>query len=116
MKKQLLLIFFLVLGVVCYGQVNQQRAGFEKEEVEQERILEPNPTLGRLQIDISKYDFPFYDLQVKNIIGKVLWSTTIYEPVKLLDLTELRKGSYFFSIKAPDGEYLEVLRLVIVNP
>jgi len=111
------LLFCFLNVAISFAQINADTKDWDDSEGEKvEKILDPNPSYGKLQIDLSKYNHAFYELSIRNIIGKKLWSKRIYEAVQLLDLTELRKGSYLFAISSPNGDYLDVLRLVIIDP
>lgn len=80
------------------------------------KLIYPNPSYGDLKLNLDELGLVNYVLSVNNIIGKPLWSEEIKADQKILDLGFLSKGTYMFCIAKPSGEYLRVIRLVIIDP
>ncbi len=87
----------------------------EKQNNTSQELISPNPSYGSLQLNLDQLGQPKYLISINNIIGKTLWSKEITADLKRLDVSFLNKGTYLFCISKPNGEYLRVLRLAIVD-
>lgn len=110
----LVLLFFTLFG---YSQNGEIKESSELVFTETERpSIYPNPSYGILRVDLRKYNYDKFKVVIKNIIGKELWHELINSPQETIDLGFLSKGSYLLSIENTDGETLQSLRLVIIDP
>ena len=79
----------------------------------------PNPTLGITRFDLSNLQSGFYKLEIINLLSRTVWAEDYYvdqnKTVKI-DLSGLRKGTYFYLLKNELGETLVTKRLVILKP
>jgi hypothetical protein len=117
-KKLLGILFFLGIVSIGYSQEETitESTDLEFLSTEDKPVIHPNPTYGKLELNLSKYpSVSTFEVVIKNIIGKKIWSEEIYDKFKTLDLSFLNKGSYLMSIKGK-GETLNSFRLVIITP
>ena len=79
----------------------------------------PNPTLGITRFDLSNLSSGFYTVEIINLLSRTVWSEDYYvnqnKTVKI-DLSGLRKGTYFYRLKNELGETLATKRLIILKP
>jgi len=72
-----------------------------------------------LSIEVNNFPEGAYTLKVKNILGEVKVEKTInfvatdYFPI---DISNLRKGSYFYSLEDANGNTISTKRLIIIKP
>lgn len=80
----------------------------------------PNPTFGELKVKFVNSSLGDYDFIVSNIIGKVLWQSSIRldrsNQEVYLELPALSKGVYLYKIKDPTGRIVQSRRLILVEP
>jgi endonuclease/exonuclease/phosphatase family metal-dependent hydrolase len=60
----------------------------------------PNPTNGRIQLDLSKLNSTSFDLQVYNSIGNSVHSKQLQHKYSTFDLSPFPDGPYYLIIKA----------------
>lgn len=76
----------------------------------------PNPTSDKLQIKIGNYlDFLSYGIEVRDVGGKLLESTTINNAVITFDILKwnVSSGLYYLRIKDPKNKVIVVKKIVI---
>lgn len=108
------LIGFLYFGYSQNGEITES-SDLKKTDTTAP-VIYPNPSYGMLRVNLKKYPNEKFELVIKNIIGKNLWSETMNRSKEILDLGFLSKGSYLLSIKDMNGETLQSMRLVIIDP
>jgi hypothetical protein len=82
-------------------------------------ILYPNPTYGNIKIELINYPPDYYQLEIYNIIGKVVYRKSNFDyKINTIrdDVSFLKKGSYLYSILDRNGKKLITKRLVIITP
>lgn len=80
----------------------------------------PNPSFGNVSFEFKNCAPGTYKIHIHNILGEKIWSS----PYKLktnnksfqVDLSQLSKGTYLYSVYGPVGRKITTKRLVIVNP
>lgn len=80
--------------------------------------VSPNPSNGKVTFDIKVKEPGDYKIRILNIIGYQLWSDEyfIYDKKSMKhDFSELRRGTYFYSLVSPDGKTLVTKRMLIVG-
>ncbi len=80
--------------------------------------VSPNPSDGKVVLKMEVKQPGDYKVRILNIIGYQLWSEEyfIYDTrTEKLDLSNLRRGTYFYSLVSPDGKTLVTKRLLIVG-
>lgn len=79
----------------------------------------PNPSFGNVSFNFENTPSGIYTIQVYNILGKKLWSKDVTlssnKPI-YADLTNLKKGTYLYSVYDSSGNKITTKRLVILNP
>lgn len=81
-------------------------------------VIFPNPSYGNLKIAFTNYQTGNYNLELLNIIGKKIWSKSIYvsgEMQMRFDFSNLRKGTYLINLKDKNGNLQNTKKLVIIN-
>ena len=76
----------------------------------------PNPTSDKLLIKIGNYlDFLSYTIEVREVGGKLMESTTINNPVITFDVLKwnVSSGIYYLSVKDPKNKVIAVKKIVI---
>lgn len=80
--------------------------------------VSPNPSDGKINLEV-KVDRPGdYTIKVMSIIGYQLWTGDYYIYDKLneeLDFRNLRRGTYFYSLVGPNGKTLVTKRMLIIG-
>lgn len=80
--------------------------------------VNPNPSDGKVTMEV-RVDRPGdYTVRVMSIIGYQLWSGDFYIYDKLseeLDFRNLRRGTYFYSLVGPNGKTLVTKRMLIIG-
>lgn len=78
----------------------------------------PNPGMGLVEFRISGAPLGRYKIKVRNIIGQPLWEKEVLmkgsENVQV-DLTHLKRGTYFYTLVDEDGNSLITKRLVFIR-
>jgi hypothetical protein len=65
--------------------------------------LYPNPASEKLTVNINS---PFNSLEISNLMGQTIYSTTITNEQIEIDLTNFRAGLYFVRLRGNDGNLL----------
>ena len=82
-------------------------------------IAYPNPAIEEVKFELSSLPTGDYKLQIFNILGVPVWSrdfTTGGTKTMKADLSELRKGTYLYSLIDGKGKTLTTKRLMIIRP
>lgn len=78
----------------------------------------PNPSIGLVEFRISNAPIGKYKIKVRNIIGQTLWEKQLFaqgsESLKV-DLTNFKRGTYFYTLIDEDGNTLVTKRLVFIR-
>ncbi len=86
---------------------------------QQDVIAYPNPSYGHVKFQFVNLPKTNYKIVVKDLLGKEVNSKTIdlrKSSVQAMDLGNLPKGTYLFSVFDPSGHKLLTKRLLILNP
>ena len=67
----------------------------------------PNPTNGVFTISISHHDI--YDLEISNILGQTVYSSTISQLENIIDLSKFDKGIYTVELKNGQSSFNETV-------
>ena len=79
----------------------------------------PNPSFGPITFDVGAYGNGFYQLTVYNIVGKQIISDSFEVSNNRsfeTNLSQLRKGSYIYTIHNERGDKLGTKRFIILKP
>jgi hypothetical protein len=82
-------------------------------------ILYPSTTFGQIRLDFISFVQGTYNLEITNIIGKKIWSSTYYVQENRTmkeDLSFLPKGTYLYSLYDKDRNKLFTRRIAIIKP
>ncbi len=82
-------------------------------------IAYPNPAIEEVKFELSSLPTGDYKLQIFNILGVPVWSrdfSTGGTKTMKADLSELRKGTYLYSLIDGKGKTLTTKRLMIIRP
>jgi len=78
----------------------------------------PNPSIGFVEFVITNAPSSVYKLKVRNIIGQTLWDKDIFvsgrERIRV-DLTHLKRGTYFYSLTDQSGNVISTKRLIFIR-
>ncbi len=120
MHKYLLLILFVLLIVVAFGQEPIQKTQstdslVTKLQSSQELKVYPNPVTDYFYFDYSTSFTTNIKLQVYNTLGKVVISKELNDKqgVEKVYVTDLEKGLYFCSLIVDDNRVLT--KKIIIN-
>jgi hypothetical protein len=78
----------------------------------------PNPTFGNVRFEFFNLPDDTYELSVYNVLGKKLWTSNDEiknNKVILADLSFLKRGTYFYSLKNQSGKRIVTRRLIILK-
>lgn len=81
-------------------------------------FVSPNPTYGHALFFTENLSQDTYEIRVFNIIGIELWKSSYLirgDRTIEVDLSHLRKGTYFYSLKNSYGQIITTKRLVILG-
>lgn len=118
MKNFLIILLFPFLG---YGQapnsmMDRSDQWDEKGRVEERKMFFPNPTYGDLEFNLDLIGHDHIIVSINNILAKELWSQTIDNSNRKIDVGFLVKGTYLLCIRKMDGEVITTRRLAIITP
>ena len=85
-------------GVVTYSNIVIVRFG---KQVQGITDVYPNPTTGRLVIDMN--DLKGESFALHNALGQLVLTDQIQDEITLLNLKNYSSGIYFLTIKAEEG-------------
>jgi hypothetical protein len=81
-------------------------------------FVSPNPSYGHVLFFTENLKKDSYEVRVFNIIGIELWKSSFLisgDRTLEVDLSHLRKGTYFYSLKNSYGQIITTKRLVILG-
>ncbi len=79
----------------------------------------PNPSFGEVRFELTGIPAGVYKLEVMNILGVPIWENEYYvngKKVIQVDLTDLRRGTYFYRLVDRKDHTLVTKRLVLIRP
>ncbi len=79
----------------------------------------PNPAIDSARFQFSNLSRGTYKLKIYNILGVVVWEDNYRisgDKTVQVDLSDLRKGTYLYSIQNEQGTTLATKRLLIIRP
>lgn len=79
----------------------------------------PNPAIVNVRFEFTNLPADNYTVSIFNILGVKEWSRQYYvdgKRVEKVDISALRKGTYFYSIADSRGKTLVTKRLIVVRP
>lgn len=79
----------------------------------------PNPAIDKVRFDFRNLPADQYKLVLYNILGQELWSEEYYVSGNLtrqVDITNLRKGTYLYSLVNKNEKTLVTKRLMVIRP
>lgn len=79
----------------------------------------PNPAIVNVRFEFANLPADHYTVSIFNILGVKEWSRRYYVDggrTEKVDISALRKGTYFYSIADSRGKTLVTKRLIIVRP
>jgi len=106
------------INTVEYGSINKPNIYINKDLSKKDIFIYPNPSYGDVRLNILNYPNGTYKIKVFNILGSVIWDKDIdldTDKSFKLDLTHLKKGSYFYSLEDAKGNTLKSKKLVIIR-
>ena len=82
-------------------------------------VAYPNPAINEVRIDFFNLPPSNYTLKIYNILGIVVWENKYSisgDRSEKIGLTDLRKGTYLYSLVNDDGKIISTKRLMIMRP
>ena len=82
-------------------------------------IAYPNPAINDVRIDFFNLPTSDYTLKIYNILGIVVWEKKYSisgNRNEKISLTDLRKGTYLYSLVSDSGKIISTKRLMIMRP
>lgn len=79
----------------------------------------PNPAIITVRFEFTNLPPGNYQLSMRNILGIEVWREDYYltgNRTERVDISNLRKGTYLYSLKDDQGKILATKRLVVVRP
>lgn len=79
----------------------------------------PNPAIVTVRFEFTNLPPGNYQLSIRNILGIEVWREDYYltgNRTERVDISNLRKGTYLYSLKNDQGKILATRRLVVVRP
>ncbi len=103
----------------------EYRAGDITTDVQNVKSLKPgvyafpNPAIVNVRFEFSNLPAGDYKLTIYNILGAMVWSQRYYingQRIEKVDISNLRKGTYLYSLQNNEGKTIATKRLVVVRP
>ena len=82
-------------------------------------VAYPNPAIDDVRIDFFNLPSSSYTLKIYNILGIVVWEKKYAisgDRSEKINLTNLRKGTYLYSLVTDNGKIISTKRLMIMRP
>jgi len=82
-------------------------------------VAYPNPAIDKVRFDFRNLPTDQYKLVLFNILGQELWSEKYFisgNLTKQIDITNLRKGTYLYSLVNKNDKTLVTKRLMVIRP
>jgi len=79
----------------------------------------PNPAIINVRFEFTNLPPGNYDLSIMNILGIEVWKESYFlqgSRTERIDISNLRKGTYLYSLKDSRGKIITTKRLVVVRP
>lgn len=79
----------------------------------------PNPAIVNVRFEFANLPTDYYTISIFNILGVKEWSRQYYvdgKRTEKIDISALRKGTYFYSISDSRNKTLVTKRLIVVRP
>jgi len=80
----------------------------------------PNPAIFDVRFEFMNLKPGTYQLKIYNLLGVAVLDTSYHiksgSQVEKMDVSELRKGTYLYSLVGPDGKTIATKRLIIIRP
>lgn len=79
----------------------------------------PNPAIVNVRFEFSNLPPGNYKLTIYNILGTPVWNQRYYingQRIEKVDISDLRKGTYLYSLQDDSGKTVATKRLVVVRP
>lgn len=79
----------------------------------------PNPAIVNVRFEFSNLPPGNYKLTIYNILGSVVWSERYSingQRIEKVDISNLRKGTYLYSLQNERGQTIATKRLIVVRP
>ena len=106
------------INTVEFATKHKPNIYVNKDLSKKDIFVYPNPSYGDVRLNILNYPSGTYKIKVFNILGSIIWDKEINidnEKSFKLDLTHLKKGSYFYSLEDKNGNTLKSKKLVIIR-
>lgn len=82
-------------------------------------VAYPNPAIDDVRIDFFNLPSSTYTLKIYNILGIVVWEKKYAisgDRSEKINLTNLRKGTYLYSLISDNGKIISTKRLMVMRP
>ena len=82
-------------------------------------VAYPNPAIDDVRIDFFNLPASNYTLKIYNILGIVVWEKKYSisgDRSEKINLNDLRKGTYLYSLINETGKIISTKRLMIMRP
>jgi len=82
-------------------------------------IAYPNPAIEEVRFDFRNLESADYTLKIFNILGQEIWSNNYRisgNQTELVDLEDMRKGTYLYSLIDQHEKVLTTKRLIVLKP
>lgn len=97
---------------ICGGLISDSTASYTEELPWQDIKIFPNPTSSDLKIILNDHDSP-YLIQVLDVTGRLILSTTMIGAYAELDLSNVEEGGYFLYISDIENpDYFTVKKIL----
>lgn len=79
----------------------------------------PNPAIVNVRFEFTNLIPGNYKVSIFNILGAEVWKNYYYisgQRIEKVDISNLRKGTYLYSLQDDRGKTIATKRLVVVRP
>lgn len=108
-----------VVETVTYKSIEVPTSITRPNVAKSDVIAYPNPAIDSARFQFSNLRSGNYDLKIYNILGIVVQQNSYQisgSKTVEMDLSDLRKGTYLYSLQNEEGQTLVTKRLLIIRP
>jgi len=105
--KRLLLITSIILLIAAGSRAQSRTSPLPDGGTERIVRFYPNPATSFITFDIQKGYDKGYDIQVFNLLGKMIYEQKNIAPKTTINLSEYNRGVYVYQLRDREGKIIE---------
>ena len=105
--KRILPILSIILLTAIHSQGQQSRTTLPQDAADRIVKFYPNPATSVVTFDLQKVNEKGYDIQVFNLLGKVVYEQKNIPSRTTINLSDYSRGVYIYQLRERDGKIIE---------